>query len=206
MQKHLFNLPLFVLQLVCHTKNRHIAVSTRFPQQCTNIQNKTQRFLVFFAMQNEFDQNDQSVILISKPYEVEFDEKFDIMSRGISGKVTRIIDAETLEIQKIDGTSMIIELALVDTNMSISILNDMTGKLIQPIDLVTSTCSIGTFVQFVQDSDQPTGFHSKGIGLVYCHDKLLNELLLRTDQAKIPYESCKVSEFADEIWAKEHGC
>ena len=54
---------------------------------------------VFFVMQNEFDQNDQSVILISKPYEVEFDEKFDIMSRGISGKVTRIIDAETLEIQ-----------------------------------------------------------------------------------------------------------
>ncbi len=161
---------------------------------------------VFFAMQNEFDQNDQSVILISKPYEVEFDEKFDIMSRGISGKVTRIIDAETLEIQKIDGTSMIIELALIDTNMSISILNDMTGKLIQPIDLVTSTCSIGTFVQFVQDSDQPTGFHSKGIGLVYCHDKLLNELLLRSGHAKIPHESCKVSEFADEIWAKEHGC
>ena len=132
---------------------------------------------VFFAMQNEFDQNDPSVIVISKPYEVEFDEKFDIMNRGISGKVTRIIDAETLEIKKADGTSMIVTLALVDANKSFFFFNDMTGKPIKPIDLVISACPVSTFAQFVQDSGQPTGLYSKGIGLVYCHDKLLNELL-----------------------------
>ena len=167
---------------------------------------------VFFAIQNEFDQNDTSVIVISKPYEVEFNEKFDVISRGIQGKVTRIIDAETLEIEKVDGTSMIITLALVDANAPLYIVHENleTGlkdmKYLNPIDIVTSTCPVSTFVQFVQDSGQPTGSYSKGIGLVYCHDKLLNELLLRTDHAKIPHESCKVSEFADETWAMDHGC
>ena len=166
---------------------------------------------VFFTIQNEFDQNDPSVVVISKPYETTFDEKFDIMTHGIQGKVTRIIDAETLEIKKEDGTSMIITLALVDANVSFYVHEDLeTGlkdvKYPNPVDLVASTCSVGTFVQFVQDSGQPTGLYSKGIGLVYCHDKLLNQLLLSTGQAKIPLESCKVSEFADEVWAKEYGC
>ena len=166
---------------------------------------------VFLATQNEFDQNNPSVIVISKPYEITFDEKFDVMSRGIQGKVTKIIDAETLEIKKMDGTSMIITLALIDANVPFYLHDNLeTGlkdmKYPNPIDLVSSTCSVGTFVQFVQDSGQPTGLYSKGIGLVYCHDKLLNELLLRTEHAKIPHESCKVSEFADETWAIDHGC
>ena len=161
---------------------------------------------VFFTIQNESDQNDSSVVVISKPYEIAADEKFDIMTRGIQGKVTRIINAETLEIKKEDGTSMIITLALVDADKSFFILDDLTGKPIKPIDVITSTCSVGNFAQFIQDSGQPTGLYSKGIGLVYCQDKLLNELLLRSGQAKIPHESCQISEFADEKWAQEYGC
>ena len=166
---------------------------------------------VSFATGNEFDQNNPSVIVVSKPYEITFDEKFDVMSHGIQGKVTKIIDAETLEIKKVDGTSMIITLALVDANTPFYVHDNLSTGLKDviypnPINIVTSTCSVGTFVQFVQDSGQPTGSYSKGIGLVYCHDKLLNELLLRSGHAKIPHESCKVSEFADETWAKDYGC
>ena len=166
---------------------------------------------VFLATQNEFDQNNTSVIVISKPYEITIYEKFDIMNRGIQGKVTKIIDAETLEIKKMDGTSMIITLALVDPHVPFYVHDNLkTGlkdvEYPNPVALIARTCSVGSFMQFVQDSGQPTGLYSKGIGLVYCNDKLLNELLLRSGEAKIPHESCKVSEFADETWAKDYGC
>ena len=60
--------------------------------------------------------------------------------------------------------------------------------------------------EFIVDTWQPVDKYGRSVGLVYCNDMLLNELLLTSGNAKISEYFCDKSEFGSEYWAMKYGC
>lgn len=113
----------------------------------------------------------------------------------IAGKVTRIVDGDTLYVDDIS-----IRLSLVNT--------PERGKpgYGEATAFTASLCPVGSSALVDEDDGQTAGSYGRMVAKVYCGDEVLNEELLEKGHA-VMYESfCGKSEFADEQWALKFGC
>ena len=120
---------------------------------------------------------------------------FEPAFMGYEGQITRIIDGDTL---LIDQTT--IRLSLVNSPE-----RDEPGYS-EAKDFASTVCPVGSNAEFIEDSWQLTDKYGRSLGLVYCNDMFLNELLLTNGHAKISTYFCDKSEFGSERWARAYGC
>ena len=120
---------------------------------------------------------------------------FEPVFMGHEGQITRVIDGDPLII---DQTT--IRLSLVNSPE-----RDERGYQ-EAKDFASTVCPIGVNAEFVEDTWQPVDKYGRSVGLVYCNDMLLNELLLTNDHAEISTYYCDRSEFGSEGWARAYGC
>jgi micrococcal nuclease len=118
----------------------------------------------------------------------------------LRGKVTHIVDGDTLDINNIR-----VRLALVNTP---ELGEDGYSEAKQ---LVESVCSIGTEALVDEDDGQKEGSYDRLIGIVYCDDGennkvLLNEVLLQNGHAEVFEDFCSESEFSAADWVQKYGC
>ena len=120
------------------------------------------------------------------------------------GKVTGIVDGDTLDINNIR-----VRLTLVNTP------ERGEDGYTEAKEFVKSVCSIGTNVLVDEDDGQKEGSYDRLIGLVYCvgddnssnnKGALLNEVLLQRGYAVVFEEFCAKSEFSKASWVQEYGC
>src|ERR687895_690523 len=120
------------------------------------------------------------------------------------GKVTGIVDGDTLDINNIR-----VRLTLVNTP------ERGEAGYTEAREFVKSVCSIGTDVLVDEDDGQKEGSYDRLIGLVYCvgddnssnkKEALLNEVLLQRGYAVVFEEFCDKSEFSNAGWVQEYGC
>ena len=122
-------------------------------------------------------------------------ENIESVFMGYEGQITRVIDGDTL---LIDQTK--IRLSLVNSPE----LNE-TGYQ-EAKNFASTVCPVGANAEFVEDSWQPVDKYGRSVGLVYCNDMMLNELLLTNGHAEISTYYCDKSEFGGEGWARAYGC
>lgn len=120
------------------------------------------------------------------------------------GKVTGIVDGDTLDINNIR-----VRLTLVNTP------ERGEAGYTEAKEFVKSVCSIGTNVLVDEDDGQKEGSYDRLIGLVYCvgddnssnnKGALLNGVLLQRGYAVVFEEFCDKSEFSKSGWVQEYGC
>ena len=122
-------------------------------------------------------------------------ENIEPVYMGYDGQITRVIDGDTL---LIDQTT--IRLSLVNSPE-----RDERGYQ-EAKDFASTVCPVGANAEFYEDSWQPVDKYGRSVGLVYCNDMLLNELLLTNGHAEISTYYCDRSEFGSEGWARAYGC
>ena len=122
-------------------------------------------------------------------------ENIEPVFMGYDGQITRVIDGDTL---LIDQTT--IRLSLVNSPE-----RDERGYQ-EAKDFASTVCPVGANAEFYEDSWQPVDKYGRSVGLVYCNDMLLNELLLTNGHAEISTYYCDRSEFGSEGWARAYGC
>ncbi len=116
-------------------------------------------------------------------------------AKCISDFVTRIVDGDTIVV----GDKSI-RFALVDTPEFGD--HDYT----QAKNFIEHICPVGSKVLVDEDDGQTQGSYGRIIGKIYCNNLNLNEEILAVGHAVILPQFCEVSEFAQEPWAKKHGC
>ena len=82
----------------------------------------------------------------------------------------------------------------------------MNGIMKKTKEFALTVCPIGINAEFVEDRWQPKDKYGRSVGLVYCNDMMLNELLLTNGHAEISTYYCDKSEFGNEGWARAYGC
>jgi micrococcal nuclease len=115
-------------------------------------------------------------------------------SEGVElvGNVTYVVDGDTLDINGIR-----IRLTLVDTPE-----RGQSGFR-EAKDYVSSLC-LGKKGELDVDDGQRRGDrYGRVIGIVYCNGVNINEKLMNERLAKILTEYCDISEFSEEIWARD---
>ena len=122
-------------------------------------------------------------------------ENIEPVFMGYDGQITRVIDGDTLII---DQTT--IRLSLVNSPE-----RDERGYQ-EAKDFASTVCPVGANAEFYEDSWQPIDKYGRSVGLVYCNDMMLNELLLTNGHAEISTYYCDKSEFGSEDWARAYGC
>ena len=122
-------------------------------------------------------------------------ENIEPVFMDYDGQITRVIDGDTL---LIDQTK--IRLSLVNSPE-----RDERGYQ-EAKDFASTICPVGANAEFVEDTWQPVDKYGRSVGLVYCNDMLLNELLLTNGHAEISMYYCDRSEFGSEGWARAYGC
>ena len=122
-------------------------------------------------------------------------ENIEPVFMGYDGQITRVIDGDTL---LIDQTT--IRLSLVNSPE-----RDERGYQ-EAKDFALTVCPVGVNAEFVEDTWQPVDKYGRSVGLVYCNDMMLNELLLTNGHAEISTYYCDRSEFGSEGWARAYGC
>ncbi len=116
-------------------------------------------------------------------------------ARCISGFVTRVIDGDTIVV----GDKSI-RFALVNTPEWGDYDYTQAQYYIETI------CPIGSKVLVDEDDGQTQGSFGRIIAKIYCNELILNEEILEVGHAEILPQFCEVSEFAQDSWAKKHGC
>jgi|TARA_B100000959_G_scaffold172870_1_gene180976 micrococcal nuclease len=119
---------------------------------------------------------------------------------SFSGTITKITDGDTLDFRIMNGPNITIRLSLVDT-----------PELEQPgyeeaSNFAATVCPVGSDAVFVQDSWQKVDKYGRSLGLIYCNDMMLNEMLLSSGHADIFKIFCDESEFGTQDWAVQYGC
>ena len=124
----------------------------------------------------------------------------DSVQYRFSGIITEITDGDTLDFRIMNGPNITIRLSLVDT--------PERGEpgYEEAANFVESFCPVGSDAVFVQDSWQKVDKYDRSLGLVYCSDMLLNEILLSSGYAEIYKIYCDESEFGTQDWAVKYGC
>jgi endonuclease YncB( thermonuclease family) len=113
----------------------------------------------------------------------------------ISGKVTRIVDGDTLYIDDIS-----VRLSLVNTPE-----RGQPGYS-EATAFTASLCSVGSAALVDEDDGQTEGSYGRLVAKVSCGDLVLNEELLEQGHAVMYEQFCSESEFAAEPWAVKFGC
>jgi len=112
-----------------------------------------------------------------------------------TGKVTAVIDGDTIEVEKIR-----IRLALSSAPEL-----DETGG-IEAKDFTASICPLGVLAFVDEDDGQAEGSFGRLLAKVYCDDVMVNSALLESGNGYIDARFCSASEFSREDWARIFGC
>ena len=134
------------------------------------------------------------VVAVQNPPEDDSDQY------RFSGIISKITDGDTLDFRIMNGENITSRLSLVDT--------PERGEpgYEEAANFVESFCPVGSDAVFVQDSWQKVDKYDRSLGLVYCSDMLLNEILLSSGHAEIFKIYCSESEFGNQDWAVRYGC
>ena len=124
----------------------------------------------------------------------------DSVQYRFSGIITEITDGDTLDFRILNGSNITIRLSLVDT--------PERGELgyEEASEFAATVCPVGSDAIFVQDSWQIVDKYDRSLGLVYCNDMMLNEMLLSSGHSEIFEIYCDESEFGTQDWAIKYGC
>ena len=115
----------------------------------------------------------------------------------LEGMATRIVDGDTLYVS-VNGTVYKVDLALTKAPSRID-------EMFVESTAFTRDLCLGSTVLVDQD-DMLLTSNSDIIAVVYCSSSNLNSELLDNDYVELETEQCTTSEFANESWAKDHGC
>jgi endonuclease YncB( thermonuclease family) len=115
----------------------------------------------------------------------------------IEGVATRIVDGDTLYVRA-NSTVYKVDLALIEAP-------SRAEEMFAESTAFTRDLCLGSTVLVDQDDILLTS-NSGIIGVVYCASSNLNSELLDNGYAELDVQECATSEFADETWAKDHGC
>ena len=124
----------------------------------------------------------------------------DSVQYRFSGIITEITDGDTLDFRILNGSNITIRLSLVDT--------PERGELgyEEASEFAATVCPVGSDALLLQDSWQIVDKYDRSLGLVYCNDMMLNEMLLSSGLAEIFKIYCNESEFGTQDWAVKYGC
>ena len=124
----------------------------------------------------------------------------DSVQYRFSGIITEITDGDTLDFRILNGSNITIRLSLVDT--------PERGEpgYEEASEFAATVCPVGSDAIFVQDSWQIVDKYDRSLGLVYCNDMMLNEMLLSSGHSEIFEIYCNESEFGSQDWAIRYGC
>jgi hypothetical protein len=111
------------------------------------------------------------------------------------GIVTRVIDGDTIDV---DGITL--RFALIDS--------PERGEqgYTEATAFTSERCPEGSKVIVDEDDGQTSGSYGRTIGKIYCEGGIINEELLKSQNAVILAQYCDVSEFGREQWAITFGC
>ena len=116
-----------------------------------------------------------------------------------TGTIAQVVDGDTVKFLSDDGEQIRIRLALVNA----AELTESGGN--EAKSYAESQCSVGSESVFILDRGQKPSF-DREIGLVFCSETSLNELLLENDHAELDPRFCWRSEFGGLDWALKYGC
>jgi len=122
-------------------------------------------------------------------------ENIEYAFTDYDGQITRIIDGDTL----------IIDLTTIRLSLVNSPERGEPGYQ-EAKDFASTVCPVGSNAEFIEDSWQQSDKYGRSLGLVFCNDMFLNELLLTNGHAEISTYFCDKSEFGIEDWARAYGC
>ena len=113
----------------------------------------------------------------------------------LKGKITSIVNKNTIEIENSTIMLSLIDVAELDMN------NELDA-----IEFIEFTCPIGSDVLVDEDDGQINKSYGVIVGKVFCQGIILNEKILEKHPHYLNSLQCFSSEFADEDWAKKYGC
>lgn len=116
-------------------------------------------------------------------------------ARCFYGKVTRIIDGDTI---KVDSQS--IRLAL----SSAPELDELNGA--EAREFIREICPVGSSALVDEDDLQTEGSYGRILAVIHCNGVNLNAELLDSGLGYLSSGFCDTSEFAASDWAAKHGC
>ena len=116
-----------------------------------------------------------------------------------SGIIAQVVDGDTVKVLSDSGEEIRIRLALVNAAER----TEFGGEAAKIF--AESQCTSGSESVFILDRGQKPSF-DREIGLVFCSETSLNELLLENDHAELDPRFCGRSEFGGLDWAIKHGC
>ena len=116
-----------------------------------------------------------------------------------TGVIAQVVDGDTVKFLSDSGEEIRIRLALVNAPERTEPGGDESKAF------AVSQCSAGSESVFILDRGQKPSF-DREIGLVFCSETSLNELLLENDHAELDPRFCGRSEFGGLDWALKYGC
>jgi len=116
-----------------------------------------------------------------------------------TGTIAQVVDGDTVKFLSDNGEEIRIRLALVNSAER----TEPGGE--EAKVFAESQCSAGSESVFILDRGQKPSF-DRQVGLVFCSEMSLNELLLENDHAELDPRFCGRSEFGGLDWAVKFGC
>ena len=116
-----------------------------------------------------------------------------------TGTIAQVVDGDTVKFLSDDGEQIRIRLALVNA----AELTESGGN--EAKSYAESQCSVGSESVFILDRGQKPSF-DREIGLVFCSETSLNELLVENNHGELDPRFCDRSEFGGLDWALKYGC
>ena len=116
-----------------------------------------------------------------------------------TGVIAHVVDGDTVKFLSDNGDEIRIRLSLVNSPER----TEAGGE--EAKTFAESQCSPGSESVFILDRGQkPT--YGREVGLVFCSETSLNELLLENEYAELDPRFCGRSEFGGLDWALKYGC
>jgi len=116
-----------------------------------------------------------------------------------TGTIAQVVDGDTVKFLSDEGEEIRIRLSLINAAER-SEPGGEEAKIFSE-----SQCSAGSESVFILDRGQKPSF-DREVGLVFCSEISLNELLLDNDHAELDPRFCGRSEFGGLDWALKYGC
>lgn len=116
-------------------------------------------------------------------------------SECFSGKVDKIIDGDTIQINE-----KTIRFALA------SAAELETSNGIKAREHIEDICPVGSIALVDEDDEQTQKSHGRIVAKITCNGIILNEDILESDLGTISTTFCSTSEFSKESWAQKYGC
>ena len=116
-----------------------------------------------------------------------------------TGTIAQVVDGDTVKFVSEQGEQIRIRHALINAAER----TEPGGE--EAKAFAESQCSAGSESVFILDRGQKPSF-GREVGLVFCSETSLNELLLENDHAELDPRFCGRSEFGGLDWAVKFGC